>query len=155
MSAWKKQAIPLVFLEIAMKSITKENGHMQRIKAIDTRVQRWMKDAWKTINEKRGRIDDAKAMHITVQSAAQIQAKLAAYWDGGVQTVSELPNAMLVIAEDSLRRMPTNNKYRRRAWGYLVTALFDLCKVADPELADSVGQDRGIEIAEMVMEVAA
>jgi len=153
MSAWKKQAVPLVFLEIAMQSITKENGHMKRIKAIDARVQRWLEDAWKPVNEKR--IDDAKALHITVQSAAQIQAKLAAYWKGGVQTVSELPNAMLVIAEDSLRRMPANNKKRRKAWGYLVTALYDLCQVADPELTDNVGQERGLEIAGMVMEVAA
>jgi len=153
MSAWKKQAVPLVFLEIAMQSITKENGHMKRIKAIDTRVQRWLGDAWKPVNEKRGRINDIKALHITVQSAAQIQTKLAAYWKGGVKTVSELPNAMLVIAEDSLRRMPANNKERRKAWGYLVAALFDLCQVADPELTDNVGQERGLEIAGMVMEV--
>lgn len=153
MSAWKKQAVPLVFLEIAMQSVTKENGKMRRIKAIDKRVQHWMTEAWKPVNEKR--IDDKKAMHITVQASAQIQTALAKYWVNGVQTVSELPNAMLVIAEDSLRRMPPNNKERRKAWGYLVAALYDLCLVADPDLTDNVGQERGIEIAGMVMEVAA
>lgn len=153
MSAWKKQAVPLVFLEIAMQSIIKENGNMKRIMAIDARVQRWMTDAWNPINERR--IDDKKAMHITVQASAQIQTKLAKYWANGVQTVSELPNAMLVIAEDSLRRMPPNNKERRKAWGYLVSALYDLCLVADPDLTDNVGQERGIEIAGMVMREAA
>jgi len=64
-------------------------------------------------------------------------------------------SAMLAIAEDVRQQLHRNAKARLRAWGYLVTAIFDLCCVADPSLTDNLGQERGLQIAAVVLKEAA
>ena len=155
MSAWKRQAVPLVFLEIGMNAVIQANGHLRDIRRIQARVDKWLHTAWQPLREK-GRIDDAQAMRVTVKASEAIKQHLASLWrDGGLKTPSELPSAMLAIAEDVRQQLPRNDKARLRAWGYLVTALYDLCQIADPELTDNEGQERGLKIAGLVMREAA
>ena len=155
MSAWKKQAVPLVFLEIGMGAVVQSNGHIAAIRRIQARIDKWLHECWAPLRD-RGRIDDTQAQRVTVKAAAAIQGHLAALWrDGGMKTPSELPSAMLAIAEDVRQQLPRNDKRRLRAWGYLVAALYDLCQVADPELTDNEGQERGLRIAAVVLKEAA
>lgn len=155
MSAWKKQAVPLVFLEIGMNAVIQTNGHLTEIRRIQARVDKWLHECWGPLRE-RGRIDDHQAQRVTQKAAKAIQAHLASLWRyGGLKSPSELPSAMLVIAEDVRQQLPKNDKARLRAWGYLVTALYDLCRVADPELTDNPGQERGLQIAALVLKEAA
>ena len=155
MSAWKKQAVPLVFLEIGMGAVVQSNGHIAAIRRIQARIDKWLHECWVPLRD-RGRIDDTQAQRVTVKAAAAIQGHLAALWrDGGMKTPSELPSAMLAIAEDVRQQLPKNDKARLRAWGYLVAALYDLCQVADPELTDNEGQERGLQIAALVLKEAA
>jgi len=155
MSAWNKQAIPLVFLEIGIGAVIKTNGHHSAILRIQARIDKWLHECWQPLRDKR-RIDDDLAQRITTRAAQSIQANLAKVWiDGGMKTPSELPSAMLALAEDVRQQLPKNDKARLRAWGYLVTALYDLCLVADPDLSDSLGQERGLQIAAVVLKEAA
>ena len=154
MSAWKKQAVPLVFLEIGMGAVTSANPSSEAINRVAKRVDTWIDAAWQPIREK-GRIDDFQAQRVTVRAAANIKKYLEKAWqDGGIKSPSELPAAMLAIAEDVRQQLPRNDKRRIRAWGYLVVALFDLFKIADPDLSDRAGEDRGLEIAKIVMREA-
>lgn len=155
MSAWTKQAVPLVFLEIGTAAVLKTNGHHAAIRRIQARIDRWLHECWQPLRDK-GRIDDDQAQRVTAKAAAAIQDNLAKVWrDGGMKTPSELPSAMLALAEDVRQQLPRNDKKRLRAWGYLVTALYDLCQVADPELTDNEGQERGLQIAAVVLREAA
>ena len=155
MSAWSKQAVPLVFLEIGIDAVTKTNSHIAAVRRIQSRIDKWLHECWRPLRE-RGRIDDAQAQRVTQKAAISIQASLTALWrDGGMKTPSELPSAMLAIAEDVRQQLPRNDKARIRAWGYLVAALYDPCKVADPELTDNEGQERGLQIAALVIKEAA
>lgn len=155
MSAWTKQAVPLVFLEIGTAAVLKTNGHHAAIRRIQARIDRWLHECWQPLRDK-GRIDDAQAQRITTKAAASIQDNLAEVWrDGGMKTPSELPSAMLALAEDVRQQLPRNDRKRLRAWGYLVTALYDLCLVADPDLSDNQGQERGLQIAAVVLKEAA
>jgi len=155
MSAWKKQAIPLVFIEIGMGAVVQSNGHLAAVRRIQARIDKWLHEAWAPLRD-RGRIDDAQAQRVTQRAATATQASLALLWiDGGMKTPSELPSAMLAIAEDVRQQLPRNDRQRTRAWGYLVTALYDLCLVSDPELTDNEGQDRGLQIAAVVLKEAA
>lgn len=155
MSAWAKQAVPLVFLEIGIGAVIETNGHLADIRRIQARIDKWLHECWAPLRE-RGRIDDAQAQRVTQKAATAIQAHLARLWrDGGLKTPSELPSAMLALAEDVRQQLPKNDKARLRAWGYLVAALYDLCQVADPELTDNEGQERGLRIAAVVMREAA
>ena len=157
MSAWKKQAVPLVFLEIGMDAIIKNNGHNPDVRRLYKRVSRWLGECWEPLRAKSGRIDDDAALKITVKAAEAIQARLTKTCGAhGLTRPVEMPCAMLTVAEDTLASMPRRaNDGRRKAWGYLIKALWELCLVTDPEFSDSDGQDRGVEIAEIVMEVAA
>ena len=76
MSAWKKQAVPLVFLEIGMDAIIKNNGHNPDVRRIHKRVARWLGECWGPLRTKAGRIDDDAAMKITVRAAEAIQSRL-------------------------------------------------------------------------------
>lgn len=155
MSAWKKQAVPLVFLEIGTNAVIATNGHISAIRRIQARIDKWLHECWAPLRDK-GRIDDAQAQRVTVKAAEAIQCHLEKLWsNGGMKTPSELPSAMLAIAEDVRHQLPRNDRQRLRAWGYLVAALYDLCLVADPELTDNDGQERGLKIAGLVMRVAA
>lgn len=155
MSAWTKQAVPLVFLEIGIGAVIKTNGHHKGIARIQARIDKWLHECWQPLRDK-GRIDDTQAQRVTVKAAAAIQGHLAKLWeDGGLKTPSELPSAMLALAEDVRQQLPKNDKARLRAWGYLVAALYDLCLVADPELTDNAGQERGLRIAAVVLKEAA
>lgn len=155
MSAWRKQAVPLVFLEIGIGAVVQTNGHLVDIRRIQSRIDKWLHECWTPLRE-RGRIDDAQAQRVTQKAATAIQDNLASLWRyGGMKTPSELPSAMLAIAEDVRQQLPRNDKARLRAWGYLVTALYDLCQVADPELTDNEGQERGLRIAAVVLREAA
>ena len=157
MSAWKKQAVPLVFLEIGMTAILKNNGHHPAVRRIHARVERWLGECWEPLRAKSGRIDDESAVKQTVRAATEIQSRLVKTWGAaGLTRPVEMPCAMLTVAEDTLASMPVRKKDgRRKAWGYLIRALWDLCQVVDPEFTDRAGQDRGVKIAEIVMEVAA
>ena len=157
MSAWKKQAVPLVFLEIGMTAILKNNGHHPAVRRIHARVERWLGECWEPLRAKSGRIDDESAVKQTVRAATEIQSRLVKTWGAaGLTRPVEMPCAMLTVAEDTLASMPRRKKDgRRKAWGYLIRALWGLCQVVDPELTDRAGQDRGVKIAEIVMEVAA
>ena len=155
MSAWTKQAVPLVFLEIGIGAVIKTNGHHAAIRRIEARIDKWLHECWAPLRDK-GRIDDTQSQRVTVKAAAAIQNHLATIWaDGGLKTPSELPSAMLALAEDVRQQLPKNDKGRLRAWGYLVTAIYDLCLVADPELTDKQGQERGLQIAAVVLKEAA
>ncbi len=155
MSAWSKQAVPLVFLEIGTAAVVQTNGHLADIRRIQARIDKWLHECWQPLRDK-GRIDDDQAQRITTRAAASIQGNLAKVWrDGGMKTPSELPSAMLALAEDVRQQLPRNDKARLRAWGYLVTALYDLCLVADPDLTDNEGHERGLQIAAVVLKEAA
>lgn len=155
MSAWTKQAVPLVFLEIGINAVIATNGHHAAIRRIQARIDKWLHECWAPLRD-RGRIDDTQAQRVTVKAAAAIQGHLATLWrDGGMKTPSELPSAMLAIAEDVRQQLPRNDRQRLRAWGYLVAALYDLCQVADPLLTDNEGQERGLRIAAVVLKEAA
>lgn len=155
MSAWTKQAVPLVFLEIGIGAVIKTNAHHASVRRIQARIDRWLHECWQPLRDK-GRIDDDQAQRITTRAAASIQDNLARVWrDGGLKTPSELPSAMLALAEDVRQQLPRNDKKRLRAWGYLVAALYDLCLVADPDLTDNLGQERGLQIAAVVLKEAA
>jgi hypothetical protein len=153
MSAWRKQAIPLVFLEIGMGAVIGSNAHNKRINVIKVRIDKWLHEAWQPLKDR----GHTQAVGVTQKAATAIQASLGRLWadNGGLKTPSELPSAMLAMAEDVRQQLPKNDKARIRAWGYLVAALYDLCLVADPELSDNPGQVRGLEIAKIVMREAA
>lgn len=155
MSAWKKQAVPLVFLEIGMGAMTSANPSSEAINRVAKRIDKWLHECWAPLREK-GRIDDTQAQRVTAKAATAIQVHLAKLWaHEGIKSPSELPAAMLAIAEDVRQQLPRNDKRRIRAWGYLVGALFDLFKIADPDLSDRAGEDRGLRIAAVVLKEAA
>lgn len=155
MSAWKKQAIPLIFVEVCMDAILKSNGHIPAIARISKRVDRWVGECWAPLRAKAGRIPYDRAQKITVKAAASIQRQLAKFWSDGIQTSSEIPNAMLVVTEDTYAVLDkVKHKARRRSWGFLIRALVDLSLVADPEIDDHLGQERGVKLGEMVMKEA-
>lgn len=156
MSAWRKQAVPLIFVDVCMEAVLKSNGHLPVVQRIGARVDRWVHECWEPLRAKAGRIDDKQAQKVVERSTAAIHKHLAKFWGrDGVKTVSELPSALLVVVEDTYATMcPVKHKGRRRAWAYLIKALFDLCLAADPDLTDNAGQERGIKIAGMVMREA-
>lgn len=156
MSAWKKQAVPLIFIEICMGAIMEHNGEKAEIQRVNARVSRWLGECWEPLRAKGGRIDDNQAQRVTAKAAGAIQERMRTFWGGiGSNVGTELTNAMLVVAEDTLAGMPKNNAGRSRAWAYLVKALYDLCLLSDPELSDNLGQNRGIKLAEIVLEEVA
>ena len=155
MSAWKKQAIPLVFIEVAVQALNSDIEGDQRFNRIVQRVDKWLDACWQPLREKGGRIDYAYAEKITVAAAAEVQDILGVIWKDGMQSHAEIPSAMLAVAEDTRASMPKGVKPERlHAWHWLIVALFDLFLLFDPDISDDVGYKRGLRIAEAVMGAA-
>lgn len=139
-----------------MDAVIKTNGTHRRIKAIDLRVRKWLDDCWLPLQKKEGRIDYRQAERKSTAAADEIRETLCSFWGSeGMKTPSELPSAMLALAEDVRQQLPRNSKDRVKAWTLLVAALYDLCLCADPALDDREGQERGLEIAGVVWRCAA
>ena len=47
MSAWTKQAVPLVFLEIGTAAVLKTNGHHAAIRRINAGDRLWVRETWR------------------------------------------------------------------------------------------------------------
>lgn len=52
MSAWKRQAVPLVFLEIGIGAVVQTNGHLAAIRRIQARIDKWLHECWTPLRER-------------------------------------------------------------------------------------------------------
>lgn len=154
MSAWSKQAIPLVFLEIVMNAVLVGNNEHAVVRRIDKRVQRWLSDCWGIINSDPRGPAPAKAERKVQAASAELRADLERMWPQGIPTPSEVTVAMCIIVSDTRDSMPKKHP-ARRPWGYLLKALDDLFYLTDPNVTDDLGYQRGKTIAAHVLRVAA
>ena len=153
MSAWSKQAVPLIFAETAATAILAANSTSLRVRRIEVRVQRWLQACWDALGSSRHNPADEKAMRKAVGSAQRIKDALSREWAAGIQTDSEVTVALCIIAEDTLDSMPARHP-GRRAWGYLLRALYDMWQLSDTDETDAHGYERGKRIAARVLEAA-
>lgn len=153
MSAWSKQAIPLVFLEITMNAIRVGNNEHAAVRRIDRRVQRWLGECWDVINGDQRGPAHHKAERKVQAASATLRSVLEKMWPQGIPTPSEVTVAMCIIVSDTRDNMPKKHP-ARRPWGYLLKALDDLFLLTDPEITDQRGYERGKIIAAEVLEVA-
>ena len=153
MSAWSKQAVPLIFAETAAVAILAANSTSQRVRSIDARVQKWLQACWDALGSNRHNPADDKAMRKAVGSAQRIKDALMQEWSAGIQTNSEVTVALCIIAEDTIESMPAKHP-GRRAWNYLLKALYDMLQLSDPHETDTHGYERGKRIAARVLEAA-
>ena len=153
MSAWSKQAVPLIFFEQMMASIVEHNGHRATVRNLNARVEKWLKGCWAVLQAAKHKPDDSKAVAKAQNAAKVISHALIEAWRDGIQTNSEGTVAMVIIAEDTLDSMPVRHP-ARKAWKGLVMALYAMWKVTDPKEADILGYERGKRIARTVLEAA-
>ena len=153
MSAWSKQAVPLIFFEQMMASIVEHNGHRATVRNINTRVEKWLAGCWKVLADAKHKPDDSKALNKAQNAAKLISAALIEEWRDGIQTNSESTVAMVIIAEDTLDSMPVRHP-ARKAWKGLVMSLYAAWRITDPKEDDLKGYERGKRIAARVLEAA-
>ena len=153
MSSWSKQAVPLLFVENAAGAILAANAARPYVRRIEVRVQRWLQACWDALGSSRHNPADEKAMRKAVGSAQRIKDALSREWAAGIQTDSEVTVALCIIAEDTLDSMPARHP-GRRAWGYLLKALYDMWQLSDTDETDAHGYERGKRIAARVLEAA-
>lgn len=153
MSAWSKQAIPLIFTENAATAILAANCVSPAVRRIEVRIQKWLQACWDALGSGRHNPADAKAVRKAQAAAQTIRDALLREWCAGVQTDSEVTVALCIIAEDTLDSMPAKHP-GRRAWGYLIKALYDMWRLSDDDESDWHGYERGQRIAAKVLEAA-
>ncbi|MDY0274763.1 MAG: hypothetical protein RBR42_04895 [Desulfomicrobium sp.] len=153
MSAWSKQAIPLIFLEITMNAIMVGNQDAAIVRRIDKRVQRWIGDCWSVVNNGKASPDNSQAQRKVQSAAASLKKQLDHEWINGIQSASEVTVAMCIIVSDTRDDMPKKHQ-GRRPWGFLLKALDELFLLTDPEVTDQRGYERGKIIAAKVLEAA-
>ena len=153
MSAWSKQAVPLLFAENAAIAILAANSTSLRVRRIEVRVQKWLRACWDALGSSRHNPADEKALRKAVGAAKRIKEALSLEWAAGIQTDSEVTVALCIIAEDTLDSMPAKHP-GRRAWGYLLKALYDMWRLSDTDETDAHGYERGKRIASRVLEAA-
>ena len=153
MSAWSKQAVPLIFAEKAAGAILAANCVSPQVRRIEVRIQRWLQECWDALGSSRHRPDDAKAVRKAQAAAQSIRDALVREWSAGVQTDSEVTVALCIIAEDTLDSMPAKHQ-GRRAWNYLLKAFYDMWALSDTDESDWHGYERGKRIAAKVLEAA-
>ena len=153
MSAWSKQAVPLIFFEQMMASIVEHNGHRATVRNINARVEKWLKGCWAVLQAAKHKPDDSKAVAKAQNAAKLISQALIEEWKDGIQTSSESTVAMVIIAEDTLDSMPVRHP-ARKAWKGLVMSLYATWRITDPKESDTRGYERGKRIAARVLEAA-
>ena len=153
MSAWSKQAVPLLFAENAAIAILAANSTSLRVRRIELRIQKWLQACWDALGSSRHNPADAKAVRKAQAAAQSIRDALLREWSAGVQTDSEVTVALCIIAEDTLDSMPARHP-ARRAWSYLVRAFYDMLALSDTDESDWHGYERGKRIAAKVLEAA-
>ena len=131
MGAWKKQSVPLVFIEIARDSIIKANADkIEDMADVLAKIESEIDGCWSHLRGTVGAVPDKSALRITSGAAERIaKALLSQVWAGGrgVQCIGELTSAMMVIAEDCLKQLPVR-KFPQRvtSWRNLTDALDEL-----------------------------
>ena len=166
MSAWSKQAVPLIFFEVSFRAIFDSPEHKAalsdrtpveraRIKRLDARLDRWLQACWDALRASKHNPKDEKAEKKAVASARKISLALAGEWNQGVQTDSELTVALCIVAEDTLDAMPASYPPEtKKAWERLIKALYDAWEISDPQEEDSLGYERGKVLAQHILEAA-
>jgi len=152
MSAWSKQAIPLIFIEVSVSAMSSKNKD-NSVERVRNRAYKWIQKCWDQLAENKGNQKDDKAMKKAVDSSERIKAQLSKMWRDGLETNSELTVALCIIAEDTIDSMP-KDKQRRYPWLFLLRTLYDMWKLSDPEEAEWKGYLNGKVIASKVMEAA-
>ena len=156
MSAWTKQAVPLVFMRIAIGSLAETNGHIKAVKRARQVMDLSMAMAWHGLRRRNYPVSYERQQRIVSESALAMRDKLARLWASGVEHVTELPYGMLFVAEDVLRMMPQEKMPEcARAWRLIACLCLALCKMTDADAIDVNGGKRGDQIRIIVMEEAA
>lgn len=156
MSAWKKQAVPLVFLEVAMGSLVATNGHIDAVQRVHKAMECAMSSAWSDINRRAYPISREQQQRTISVSALAMRKELAKLWMSGVEHVTELPYGMLFVAEEVLRMMPKDRwPEGEKAWRLIACLCLALCRMTDPRFVDLDGTERGESIRNIVMWEAA
>lgn len=145
--AFKSQAVPLIFIEVCASAIKAKNFDRDTLRIMG-RIDKWLHECWEPL--KKLRVSDESAARIVSQITLKIQQRLSEFWADDRQEYTEVPSAMLAVAEDVFDRLPKNNKQRIKSWRFLIKALYDFLLLIDSELKDNEGQARGCEIADMV-----
>ena len=153
MSAWSKQAVPLIFIEKAALAILSYN-HNATTRRIEARAQKWLQECWNAVNGGKGNPDGHKALRKSYGAGVAILDALNKSMARGLtETESEVTVAMCIIAEDTIDQLPAKHQ-GRRAWTYLLKVLYDLWKLTDTDESDTRGYERGKHIAATVLEAA-
>ena len=150
-NAWKKQAIPLVFIDVGMNSIkTDDPVFMELYASTESAVAL----CWKFLNASKCRIPDDDALKITMKSAERIQKALESdVWGvSPIKCIGEITNAMVGIADDTLRQMPMNNVERWNAWDKLTSTLAELVERSQTVDIDDRCYGIASKIADLVRE---
>ena len=154
MSAWSKQAVPLIFIEKAALAILAYNNNATT-RRIEARLQKWIQGCWDAVSANgKHNPDGHKALRKTFAAGVAIKEALDKEMANGLlETDSEVTVAMCIVAEDTLDSMPAKHP-GRRAWGYMLKALYDMWKLTDPKESDARGFERGKRIAARVLKAA-
>ena len=153
MSAWSKQAVPLIFVDVTFGAIMRYNSDRAAVRKLDVRIQRWLEGCWEALRNAKHKPEDDKAMKRAISSSERIQSALQKEWTSGVQTQSEITVALCIIVDDTLKSMPQKHP-GRKAWDHLLKALYAAWRITDPKETDTHGYERGKRIAARVLEAA-
>lgn len=157
MSAWTKQAVPLVFLRISMGSLASTNGHIRAVKRVHAAMDKALDRAWAALGRQpHCQISYEKQQRTVSASSMAMRNELEKLWTSGVEHITELPYGMLFVAEEVLRMMPKGKvPGREKAWSLIACLCLALCRMTDAEFKDLAGTERGESIRNIVMWEAA
>ena len=150
MCSWKKQATPLIFISVCIEQIKppidvpEATDKFSELKNV---VFSCVDHCWTFVKEKSDLKDYIKK---TRSVHGEIEKFLKKKWktQHGNKCV-ELLSAMLDLTERTALQQELKSE-SRIAWDNLTCALFEIYKLADPDLMDVSAQESGVEIANKI-----
>ena len=138
MSAYRKQAIPLVFVELVRDAMLQTNSEPEFLQAME-RVNGALDACWACIQIKGCDPGLARACRMISESYTRMQAAIErTVWERcPTQCGAELLNGLSGIVEDTVFQLP-KNKFPERiaAWEQLAAVVYDLCALSEVDEPD-------------------
>ncbi|NCD12897.1 MAG: hypothetical protein EOL93_10135 [Epsilonproteobacteria bacterium] len=152
MASWEKQAIPLIFIEIGLKSIVVgDSGETDKIKNACDNISSCINVCWEFARKSQKNVATKRIIKTSVESAEQIQkCFLDLFGAESCECYLELTNAMSAIADDVFKSIPINKREMRDAWSNLADGCVNLVVLLDAEEVSDECFRKATKIADLV-----
>ncbi len=152
MASWEKQSVPLIFIEIGLKSIVVgDSGETESIKEICANTSKCINECWKFARKSQKNVSAERIIKTSTDSAEIIQkCFIELFGSESTECYMELTNAMSAIADDVFKSIPANKKDMKNAWSNLADECVNLVAALEAEDIDDECFGKATKIANLV-----